>query len=110
MTLDQLFAVFIGNIVDIENALFPFDLSVENHLHQNIAKLLTKHIGIVLVDRFNRFICLLDEIFLNALVSLLDVPRTAVLGAKNSHNLNKVVNIVFFFKFKTVFHIHIILT
>ena len=110
MTLYELLAVLVGNVVDIENTFFRFNLRMENNLHQNVAKLFTKHIGVFLIDSLDCLVGLLNKILLDAFVRLLNIPRAAALRAKDTHNLNEIVNIIFFFELKFVFHIHIILT
>ena len=82
---------------------------MENDLHQDITQLFAKHIGIFLIDSLNCLVGLLNKIFLYAFMRLLDIPRATALRAENFQYLHKIINIIFIFEFKTVFHIHIIL-
>ena len=90
VTVYQLFARGVSHIVDIEKARLPFDVHMEQDLHQHIAELLA-HVKLVIgVQRFARFIDFLDEIAANALVCLSPIPRAALLGTKERNEAHKI--------------------
>ena len=62
MADDQLVADIRADILQGEVFLFRFDTGVEYHLEQQVAQLFPEHFRVVLVDRLDDLIGLLDEV------------------------------------------------
>ena len=62
MADDQLVADIRADILQGEVFLFRFDTGVEYYLEQQVAQLFPEHFRVVLVDRLDDLIGLLDEV------------------------------------------------
>ena len=104
VTFDQLLRNAVANIVKGKDALFVFHFGVEYDLQQQIAQLLQKQFLVLLVDGFDDFVGFLDEIFFDALVRLLCVPRTSARRTQKLHDAQKVIYRISFLEFKILNH------
>jgi len=78
MSAHQLVSDLPGNVVDVEaGPVGPLsgDPRVEQNLKQHVAKLTAELGEVVPLDRLERFVCLLEQIWRERLVRLPGVPR-----------------------------------
>ena len=79
------------DVVDIKRSLFLRDLCYEHSLQEKVAELFRQCGTILTVDCVNHLIRLLDDERLEALQTLLSVPRTAVGSAQPHHQGNQLI-------------------
>jgi hypothetical protein len=79
MAVDHFFANIVRHVVEGAAACLLLHSRVHCHLKQYVAKLLTQKCGILVIDRLDDLIGLLNKVVAYAFVSLLSVPRTALL-------------------------------
>ena len=77
MPPDQ-FVSYPGNDAgNVESTCFAGDISVKQHLKEEIAQLLLEFCGVAPLDGVENLVSFLNEIAAKCLVSLLAIPRTA---------------------------------
>ncbi len=67
----------IDNAVEVEMPVFPSDLSIENHLEQQISQLVFQMRVILTFDGIGNFVGFLQRVRHDGLVRLLRIPWTA---------------------------------
>ena len=100
VTLDELLANAVRHIVKIKHAALLLHKSVEHDLHEQIPQLLTHESLVILIYSLDDLVGLLYEIFLDALVGLLGIPRASAGCAEKLHDLHKVISVIFILKLK----------
>ena len=103
MANDELFAYPVADVVKRESAFLRCHLCVEHYLQKHVAQLLAEHFGAFFVYCLHNLIRFFDEIFPDALVRLLSVPRTSARRAKQGNDLNKIRRSVFILKLKIAY-------
>lgn len=78
VAVDEFLTDVVAHIVEIERTVFTLDLRMEHYLEKQVAKLLAKHFGAVLVDALAHFICFLYEVCADTFMGLYLVPGAAV--------------------------------
>ena len=102
----QLLADIISHIVEIERSVFTLDLRMEYYLEQQVAELLAKHFGAVLVDALTYLVGFLDEVGANALMGLDLIPGAAVFGSQYFDDMPEVVDTVSVLEVKVYHNTH----
>jgi hypothetical protein len=79
---DEFLSEVLHHLLNIERARFAGDLTVHQHLQQQVAEFLAQFGGVGAVDGFQRLVGFLQQVGLEALVGLLAIPWAAVGGAQ----------------------------
>ena len=89
VTPDELRGDAGGDIVDVEPPFLPGHLRMEHHLQQDVAQLLAKAVHVARIDRFQRFVGLLEQVSGKRLVGLLQIPWAAARPPEAGHHLEQ---------------------
>ena len=100
----QLLSHAVYHVICGETALFLLHYGVEHHLKQNVPQFLAHTGGVVPVNGVQRLVGLLQKIPADGLVGLLAVPRTALGGAQQVHDGEKILPSIALFPLK-IYHI-----
>ena len=86
---------FIGNLSEAEITGFLRQLTVKNHLKQNIAEFLPDLIRVARLNRVDQFIALFECVRRNRLVALLEIPGAAVLRVpETTHQGSQIIQVI----------------
>ncbi|MNJ47150.1 hypothetical protein D3C77_422980 [compost metagenome] len=83
MAINQLLIQGLNNIIGGKGSRLLLHLRMKHYLKEQVPKLLTHMIRIVIINRFQYLVRLFNEIFADGLMSLLPIPRTAFRASKN---------------------------
>ncbi len=86
MAAHELFVDRPEDVADLEERRLFGHARVEDDLEHDVAKFLAELARVILVDRFQDLVRLLDEVGLDALMRLLPIPRAAVLAPEARHD------------------------
>ena len=74
VTTNKLVYNFVDNLLQIKVSCFFRHTGVENYLHQHVAKFFAHTCNIVVINCFNVFVNLFNEIATNGFMGLLNIP------------------------------------
>ena len=83
--MDQLLSQTLHHVINGEGPCFSCNLGVEKNLEEQITEFLPELPRILLVDGFEDFIRLLEQIWLQGVMGLFPIPRAPVQRPKTGH-------------------------
>ena len=94
----------VHHVICGETALLLFHHGMEHHLKQNVSQFLAHTGDVVPVNGVQRLVGLFQKIPADGLMGLLAVPRTALRGAQQVHDGEKILPPIALFPLK-IYHI-----
>ena len=89
VTTDKLVYNFVDNLLQIKVSCFFRHTGMENYLHQHVAKFFAHTCNIVVINCFNVFVNLFDEITTNGFMGLLNIPRATTGFTQGTDYINQ---------------------
>ena len=89
MPPDQFASNGIHGVRDLEPAFFCSNLRVKYALEQHVAELGGKRVEIAAIDRLDRLVRFLEQVWAERRVRLLTIPRTPVRRSQDLHDANE---------------------
>jgi hypothetical protein len=93
MPADEFFRNAGGNIIESERLPLCGQFRVKDDLQQHVTQFLPQVLDVAGADRIDAFMCFLNEIADQRLVTLLGIPRTTAGRAQSMHNCPQPVDL-----------------